>query len=91
MRLLILTDCRLGEIMRVKWDYVDFEGRALRLPDRLHLSQGHRLGLVLPQHDIGRLLALHHEGRRELIEARRVVLRNRRFGSAKLVSNPPLT
>ena len=26
----------------------------------LHLSQGDRLGLVLPQHDIGRLLALHH-------------------------------
>ena len=23
-------------------------------------TQGHRLGLVLPQHDIGRLLALHH-------------------------------
>jgi putative transposase len=30
-------------------------------PNQLwHLSQGHRLGLVLPQHDIGRLLALHH-------------------------------
>jgi Integrase core domain len=27
---------------------------------RLHLSQGNRLGLVLSQHDIGRLLALHH-------------------------------
>ena len=30
------------------------------LANRLHLSQGDRLGLVLPQHDIGRLLALHH-------------------------------
>lgn len=32
-RLLILTGCRLNEIMRLKWDYVDFEGRVLRLPD----------------------------------------------------------
>jgi integrase len=32
-RLLILTGCRLGEIMTLKWDYVDFEERALRLPD----------------------------------------------------------
>ena len=41
------------------------------LADRLHLSQGHRLGLVLPVDGAGRLLALHpgleavhhHEGR----------------------------
>ncbi len=32
-RLLILTGCRLGEIMRLQWDYVDFTERALRLPD----------------------------------------------------------
>ena len=32
-RLLILTGCRLGEIMTQKWDYVDFDERALRLPD----------------------------------------------------------
>lgn len=45
VRLLILTGCRLGEIMRMKWDHVDFEGRALRLPDSktgaktVHLGQ----------------------------------------------------
>jgi integrase len=45
VRLLILTGCRLGEIVRLKWDYVDFEGRALRLPDSktgaktVHLGQ----------------------------------------------------
>jgi integrase len=44
-RLLMLTGCRLGEIMRLKWDYVDFAGRALRLPDSktgakvVHLGQ----------------------------------------------------
>ena len=32
-RLLILTGCRLGEIMTLKWDYVDFDEHALRLPD----------------------------------------------------------
>ncbi|SEN86713.1 Site-specific recombinase XerD [Loktanella fryxellensis] len=32
-RLLILTGCRLGEIMMLKWDYVDFDECALRLPD----------------------------------------------------------
>ena len=32
-RLLILTGCRLGEIMTLKWNYVDFDERALRLPD----------------------------------------------------------
>jgi len=32
-RLLILTGCRLGEIMTLKWDYIDFQERALRLPD----------------------------------------------------------
>ena len=33
IRLLILTGCRLGEIMTLKWGYVDFERGALHLPD----------------------------------------------------------
>jgi integrase len=33
VRLLVLTGCRLSEIMRLKWDYVDFNAGALRLPD----------------------------------------------------------
>jgi integrase len=33
VRLLMLTGCRLGEIMNLKWEYVDLPGRALRLPD----------------------------------------------------------
>jgi len=32
-RLLILTGCRLGEIMTLKWGYINFHERALRLPD----------------------------------------------------------
>ena len=32
-RMLILTGCRLGEIMSLKWEYVDFNEHALRLPD----------------------------------------------------------
>jgi integrase len=45
VRLLMLTGCRLGEIMRLKWEYVDFENGALRLPDSktgaktVHLGQ----------------------------------------------------
>jgi integrase len=45
VRLLMLTGCRLGEIMRLKWEYIDFSGRALRLPDSktgakiIHLGQ----------------------------------------------------
>jgi len=45
VRLLILTGCRLGEIMTLKWDYVDIAGRALCLPDSksgariVHLGQ----------------------------------------------------
>jgi integrase len=45
VRLLMLTGCRLGEIMRLKWEYVDFAGRALCLPDSktgakvVHLGQ----------------------------------------------------
>ena len=33
VRLLILTGCRLGEIMTLKWEYVDAPGKSLRLPD----------------------------------------------------------
>ena len=33
IRLLIFTGCRLNEVMTLKWDYVDFEARCLRLPD----------------------------------------------------------
>ena len=33
IRLLIFTGCRLGEIMTLKWDYVDLERSALNLPD----------------------------------------------------------
>jgi integrase len=45
VRLLMLTGCRLGEIMNLKWDYVDAPGKALRLPDSktgakvVHLGQ----------------------------------------------------
>jgi integrase len=44
-RLLILTGCRLGEIMTLQWGHVDLTGRALRLPDSktgakvVHLGQ----------------------------------------------------
>ena len=44
-RLLMLTGCRLGEIMNLKWEYVDISGKALRLPDSktgakvVHLGQ----------------------------------------------------
>jgi integrase len=33
IRLLTFTGCRLSEIMTLKWSYVDFEARCLRLPD----------------------------------------------------------
>jgi integrase len=45
VRLLILTGCRLGEIMTLKWEHVDIRGKALRLPDSktgakvVHLGQ----------------------------------------------------
>jgi integrase len=44
-RLLMLTGCRLGEIMNLKWEYVDIPGKALRLKDSktgakvVHLGQ----------------------------------------------------
>ena len=33
MRLLLLTGCRKGEILNLRWDQVDLEARELRLPD----------------------------------------------------------
>jgi len=45
VRLLILTGCRLNEIMTLKWEYVDFTDEVLRLPDSktgakvVHLGQ----------------------------------------------------
>ncbi len=33
IRLLIFTGCRLGEIMTLRWEYVDFDSRCLSLPD----------------------------------------------------------
>ncbi len=33
IRLLILTGCRLNEILKLRWEEVDFDGRCLRLPD----------------------------------------------------------
>ncbi len=44
-RLLVLTSCRLGEIMTLKWEHVDLAGRAVRLLDSktgakvVHLGQ----------------------------------------------------
>lgn len=33
IQLLLLTGCRLGEIQKLKWDYVDLDAGLLRLPD----------------------------------------------------------
>lgn len=33
IRLLMLTGCRLGEIMTLKWAYIDWQAKAFRLPD----------------------------------------------------------
>lgn len=33
VRLLLFTGCRLGEIMTLRWEYVDLQGRRLRLTD----------------------------------------------------------
>ncbi|MCP3994683.1 MAG: site-specific integrase, partial [bacterium] len=33
IRLLLLTGCRLKEVLKLRWQDVDFEGRCLRLPD----------------------------------------------------------
>ena len=33
IRLLILTGCRVNEVLSLRWEHVDFRGAALRLPD----------------------------------------------------------
>src|SRR5260370_34850480 len=33
MRLLLFTGCRRGEIMGLRWEWVDFERRFIRFPD----------------------------------------------------------
>lgn len=33
VRLLLFTGCRLGEIMTLRWEYVDLQSKLLRLPD----------------------------------------------------------
>ena len=43
-QLLILTGCRLNEVMTLQWDHVDLEGRALRLPDRKNREKIVHLG-----------------------------------------------
>jgi integrase len=45
IRLLILTGCRLGEIMTLNWDHVDIPGKALRLPDSKTGAKVVHLGL----------------------------------------------
>ena len=44
IRLLILTGCRLGEILTLKWEWVDFEAGCLRLPDSKTGSKTVQLG-----------------------------------------------
>jgi integrase len=44
VRLLILTGCRLGEIMTLKWEHVDPDAGALRLPDSKTGAKVVRLG-----------------------------------------------
>jgi integrase len=48
IRLLIFTGCRLNEIMTLKWDYVDFEARCLRLPESKTGARVVHLGAPAP-------------------------------------------
>jgi transposase InsO family protein len=67
------------------------------LADRLHLSQRDRLGLALPEHDFGQLLALHHrlealhddEGR-GVTETRDLVLQAPELDQVNAVHHPRL-
>src|SRR6185437_13690423 len=45
VRLLILTGCRLNEIMSLRWEQVDIHGRALRLQDSKTGAKVVHLGL----------------------------------------------
>ena len=44
VRLLMLTGCRFGEIMTLRWDHVDIAGKALRLPDSKTVAKVVHLG-----------------------------------------------
>ena len=44
VRLLALTGCRLGEIVGLQWENVDFESGALKLPDAKAGARVHPLG-----------------------------------------------
>jgi len=46
VRLLLFTGCRLGEIMTLRWEYVDLQGRRLRLPDSKTGAKEVHLGTV---------------------------------------------
>ena len=54
--LLLLTGCRLGEILELKWSYVDFERRMLLLPD----SKTGRKIVYLSEHAIEVLKSITH-------------------------------
>lgn len=49
IRLLILTGCRLGEIMTLKWEFVDLQEGVLRLPDSKTGAKLVRLGQAVVQ------------------------------------------
>ena len=57
LRVLALTGCRLGDILRLRWEEVEFEERALRLQDakagpRVHPIGGPALALLGAQHKV---------------------------------------
>ena len=47
IRLLALTGCRLGEILGLKWEHVDFEGGVFRLPDAKAGARIHSVGALV--------------------------------------------
>lgn len=55
IRLLLLTGCRRGEILSLRWEYVDFVHKCLRLPDS---KTGWKI-VILPDEAIDLLLKLH--------------------------------